>query len=50
MDKEQLKRIWTAVMLFALVATAPQWMQPGAAKVSGYEAPWIYPGLEPAAK
>jgi hypothetical protein len=47
MDKETLKRVWTLIMLALLVSTASQWMQPGAAKVSGYEAPWIYPGLEP---
>jgi hypothetical protein len=47
MDKVVLKRVWTGVMLILLVATAPQWMQSGAAKASAYEAPWIYPGLEP---
>jgi hypothetical protein len=47
LDKETVKRFWTAVMLLLLVVTAPQWMQPGAAKISAYEAPWVYPGLMP---
>jgi hypothetical protein len=47
MDTETLKRVWTLVMLVLLISTAPQWMAPGAAKVSTYEAPWVYPGLMP---
>lgn len=47
MDKETLKRAWTLIMLALLVSTASEWMHPGAARVSGYEAPWIHPELRP---
>jgi hypothetical protein len=48
MDKEDLRRAALLTMLVLLVYTAPQWLYPHQARASSYEAPWIYPGLEPA--
>jgi hypothetical protein len=48
-EKEDLKRVWMAVMFLMLVATAPNWINAEAQHPSGYEAPWVYPSLEPPA-
>jgi hypothetical protein len=50
MDKEDFRKAAMLIMLLLLVYTAPQWMAPGKAQTSAYEAPWIYPGLEPGAQ
>jgi hypothetical protein len=48
LNAQDVKRAAMLVMLLMLVYTAPQWLlSPGQAKTSSYEAPWIYPGLEP---
>lgn len=47
MDAKDLKRLATAAMFLLLLATAPNWLQTGNAKVSAYQAPWIYPGNMP---
>ena len=35
------------VMLVLLVYTAPQWLSPSHLVSANYDAPWIYPGLDP---
>lgn len=49
MDREDFKRAAMLIMLLVLAYTAPQWMQPGKAQQSNYDAPWVYPGLAPQA-
>lgn len=47
MSQEELKRLGTAILLVALVATSPYWLKDRAHQVSSYDAPWVYPGLNP---
>jgi len=42
------RTIWLAIMFGALLATFPTWSDPSKQVMSGYDAPWIYPGLNPA--
>lgn len=46
-NRKDLKRVWLALMVLMLTMSAPQWLNPANKKVSSYDAPWIYPGLEP---
>jgi len=48
MKDEALNKIWLAVMLGILVATAPNWLLSDKHEHSTYSAPWIYPGDLPA--
>jgi hypothetical protein len=47
MSKADIRRATMMVLFVLLAYTAPQWLAPGHAQVSAYEAPWIYPSLEP---
>ncbi|MBY0358109.1 MAG: hypothetical protein K2W82_08920 [Candidatus Obscuribacterales bacterium] len=47
MDRKDLKRAGFICMLILLTMSAPQWLNPANQSASTYEAPWIYPGLEP---
>jgi hypothetical protein len=43
----ELKRVWFLVMVIALIITAPNWLNAKNQAKSAYDAPWIYPGLNP---
>jgi len=43
MNNDALNKIWMAVMLGILVATAPNWLLSDHHQRSSYDAPWIYP-------
>jgi hypothetical protein len=47
MDSGDLKKAAMLVMLLLLVLTAPRWLNPENRQVSNYDAPWVYPGLDP---
>lgn len=47
MDIKDLKRAGLLVMLAMLIGSAPQWLNPANQRVSNYDAPWVYPALEP---
>lgn len=48
MSQPTLKFIWSGAMLGLLAATSPSWIGTGAERPLGYDAPWIYPSLNPA--
>ena len=48
MSKSSLKAVWLGLMLIALVGTSPNWLNPKTQRMSGYDAPWVYPALNPA--
>jgi hypothetical protein len=48
MSPEDLRRAAMLIMLVMLIYTAPQWLSPHQAKAATYDAPWIYPGQDPA--
>ena len=45
---KSLKAVWLGLVLIALVGTSPSWLNPKTQKLSGYDAPWVYPALNPA--
>ena len=45
--KKDLQRVYLAIMVVFLVGTAPHWLSPANQHASSYDAPWVYPGLEP---
>ncbi|HEY9791170.1 MAG TPA: hypothetical protein V6D22_12260 [Candidatus Obscuribacterales bacterium] len=47
MNKDDIRRATTLILLIVLAYTAPQWLAPGHARTSNYDAPWVYPGLAP---
>jgi len=47
MGKQDLRTAWLAVMAATLAYTSPSWLSPTARPPLGYDAPWIYPGLNP---
>jgi hypothetical protein len=47
MDAKDLKRAGLLVMLAMLIGGAPQWLNPANQHASNYDAPWVYPALEP---
>jgi hypothetical protein len=47
MSQEDLSRVGTAIVLAVLVVTAPNWLSAKKHTTSGYDAPWVYPGLNP---
>ena len=47
MGKQDLRTVWMAVMVATLAYTSPSWLGPGVKPPVGYDAPWIYPGLNP---
>ena len=47
MTSTDLKRAGILAMLALLIGTAPQWLNPANQHVSTYDAPWVYPGLNP---
>lgn len=48
MDRTDIKRIAMLAMLLLLALTAPHWLNPHQRQLSSYDAPWVYPGLNPA--
>lgn len=47
MTQEDFSRLGTAIIFLILVATAPQWLSRSASMTSSYDAPWVYPGMNP---
>ncbi len=46
-SEDLFKKAWLGIALVVLAATSPSWLNPGAHISSGYDAPWVYPGLNP---
>jgi hypothetical protein len=42
-----LDRLWMLIMFIALVATYPSWANKPYSQMSNYDAPWVYPALNP---
>lgn len=47
MDAKDFRRAGLLVMLAILAVTAPDWLNPANQKASSYNAPWVYPALQP---
>lgn len=47
MTSKDLKRVGLLAMAAILIGSAPTWLNPANNHVSNYDAPWVYPGLEP---
>jgi hypothetical protein len=48
MNDEILKKATLAIAVFTLAVSAPAWLTGKHPAPSGYDAPWVYPGLDPA--
>ena len=48
MSAEQIRKVWLGIGLVFLIATYPSWINGRAGAASGYDAPWVYPSLNPA--
>ncbi|MCI0352243.1 MAG: hypothetical protein L0Z53_22725 [Acidobacteriales bacterium] len=48
MSEQQARKVWLGIALVVLIATYPSWLNPKAQASAGYDAPWVYPGLNPA--
>lgn len=44
------KTVLLSLMVALLAFTSPTWLKPGAQPPVGYDAPWIYPSLNPAVR
>ena len=47
MTETEIKRLWMGIVVVVLAMTYPSWARPGDGRGSSYDAPWIYPGLDP---
>lgn len=47
MSQSEMKRVWLAAVLVVLASTYPSWIHGCGNPSSSYDAPWIYPSMNP---
>ena len=47
MTQDEIKRLWLGVVVVILASTYPSWINRGGGYQSSYDAPWIYPSMNP---
>ncbi|MBI4534315.1 MAG: hypothetical protein HY711_10265 [Candidatus Melainabacteria bacterium] len=50
MVRIELRTVWLGLMLAMLVVTSPTWLKSEAQVKASYDAPWVYPALNPAVR